>query len=269
MDRKRLEEAASEVRVSMGQCKPPIDVMAIAAEEGILLAPGDYGEKFDGRIEYHRKQGKFVLFFPERKRTHPEPRIRFSVGHELGHYYLPKHRELLLGGKFHSSSAGFISDNLLEREADQFAAALLLPGDVLAGLIRRRRLLTLKDLLGLAIEWETSATCTVIRYVEYTSEACAIVLSQGNRVLYYVPSEDAAYGGFQFLGHKQVPQNSATAQVTARPVPGKLIERESHTEVWFSERRANCQVWEEAFPLGYTGLVLTMLAFEVEEVDDG
>ena len=135
MDRDRLEEAASEVRASMGQCKPPIDVLTIAREEGILLAPGDYGEKFDGQIEYHRKKGKFILFYPGPNTSHTQSRVRFSVAHELSHYYLPTHRELLLGGKFHCSRAGFICDNKLEREADQFAAVLLLPDETLADLI--------------------------------------------------------------------------------------------------------------------------------------
>jgi len=268
MDRERLEEVASEVRASMGQRKPPIDVLGIAREERILLAPSDYGENFDGRIEYHRKKGKFILFYPASNASHGLARVRFSVAHELGHYYLPAHRELLLGGRFHSSRAGFICDNKLEREADQFAAALLLPDETLADLITRRSFLTLKDLLKLASEWETSATCTAIRYVEYTPEPCAVLLSRGGQILFYVPSEDAAYRGFQYLGHKHVPPNTATSQVIAEPVLGQLTERNVQSEVWFSQRRGSCKLWEEAFPLGYTGLVLTMLAFDLGEVDD-
>ena len=268
MDRERQEEIASEVRASMEQRKPPIDVLGIAREEGIFLAPSDYGETFDGRIEYHHKKGKFILFYPASNASHGLARVRFSVAHELGHYYLPAHRELLLGGRFHNSHAGFICDNKLEREADQFAAALLLPDETLADLISRRSFLTLKDLLGLASEWEASATCTVIRYVEYTPEPCAIILSRGGQILFYVSSEDAAYRGFQYLGHKQIPRNTATSQVTAEPVFGPLAERDMHSEVWFSQRRAGCRLWEEAFPLGYTGLVLTMLAFNLGEVED-
>jgi hypothetical protein len=51
----------------MNQTSPPVDIFHIAREEGILLAPGHYGEEFDGRIEFHPRKGKFILFYPEGK----------------------------------------------------------------------------------------------------------------------------------------------------------------------------------------------------------
>lgn len=268
MDREQIEEVAAGVRKEIGEGKPPVNVLRIAGEESILLAPGDYGENFDGRIEYHRKKGKFILFYPGQNSTRTEGRVRFSVAHELGHYYLPRHRELLLGGKFHCSQVGFICDNRLEREADLFAASLLVPEAVLSDLCERRKFLNLKDILQLANAWNVSATCAAIRYVEYASEACALLVSRNGEVLYYIPSEDAAYRGFEWLGAKTIPRHSATAEAAATNGPGHIIERETHTETWFSQRRAGCSLWEEAYALGYTGLVLTMLAFDVEGQDD-
>ncbi len=252
----------------MGEHGPPIDILRIARAEGILLARGNYGESFDGRIEYHPKQRKFILFYPEPNSTHPMSRIRFSVAHELGHYYVPAHRTLLLEGKFHSSQAGFVSDNTLEREADFFAAALLLPSENLDDLIASRKFLTLKDILELASTWEASATCTAIRYVEYAAEACSVLLSRDGQILYYIASEDAACRGFQWLGHKRVPPRTATAAAGNQQGSGDVAECDSLSEVWFSQRRASCKLWEEAFPLGYTGLVLTMLTLELGAVDD-
>lgn len=267
MDRDETEATVSEVREAMGQTSPPVDVLKIAKEEGILLARGHYGEGFDGRIEYHQKQGKFLLFYPEVDRTHPHARVRFSIGHELGHYYLPEHRALLECARFHYSKAGFICENHLEREADGFAAALLLPEGVLADLCWRRKFLTLKDILELASEWQTSATCAAVRYAECAGEPCAMVVSAHEEIRYYVPSEDASYRGFRWLGIRKVPRGTATAEAATHQGSGRIFERQSHTEIWFSERRAQCKVWEEAFPLGYTGLVLTMLAFEIEDSD--
>jgi hypothetical protein len=52
----------------------------------------------------------------------------FSVGHELGHYFLPGHIDAVLGdGDVHESRAGFASGDRYEMEADHFAAALLMP----------------------------------------------------------------------------------------------------------------------------------------------
>ena len=53
---------------------------------------------------------------------------RFSVGHELGHYFLPGHIDAVLGnGNIHESRAGFASSDKYEMEADYFAAGLLMP----------------------------------------------------------------------------------------------------------------------------------------------
>lgn len=268
MDRDEIEILTSEIRQTMGQTCPPVDVLHIASEEGILLAPGNYGEEFDGRIEFHPRQGRLILFYPEPSLSRLQTRIRFSVAHELGHYYIPEHRKLLMQGRVHNCISDFLCDNMLEREADSFAASLLLPADVLASFCARKEFFTLKEIVELAETWQTSATSAAIRYVQWTSECCSIVLSQGGNVKLYLASEDAAYRGFQWLGEKNVAPRSATVEASNKQGSGQFFEQESHTEMWFSDRRASLKLWEEAFPLGYTGLVLTMLTFEVEEVED-
>lgn len=268
MDRDKVEELTYEIRDTFEQTSSPIDVLSIAKEEGILLAPGNYGQEFDGRIEFHRRQGKFILFYPKVATGHSLARIRFSVGHELGHYYMPEHRKLLIQERAHYSKPGFVCDNRLEREADFFSASLLIPSKILVDFCARKKFFTLKELVELAGTWQTSATSAALRYVQWTSECCAIVLSQKNAVLFYMPSEDAAFRGFQWLGHKNIPTSSATNKANKNQGSGQFFEQESHTEIWFSERKAESKLWEEAFPLGYTGLVLTMLTFEIEDKDD-
>ena len=49
----------------------------------------------------------------------------FCVAHELGHYSIAGHYEQLMGNGFHESSAGFVSNEKYELEADHFAAGLL------------------------------------------------------------------------------------------------------------------------------------------------
>jgi len=267
MGRNEIEAITSEIRAAMQQQAAPIDVLYIAREEGILLAPGNYGEEFNGRIEYHRELGKFILFYPDIEESRYISRVRFSISHELGHYYLPEHRKLLIQGKPHNSKAGFICDNKLEREADFFAASLLLPEKVLREFCSRREFYTLRELIELANLWQTSITSAVIRYVQWTSECCSTVLSQDKKILFYLPSEEAAYCGFQWLGRKEVAPRSATIKACNNQGSGEVFEQESNSEMWFSDRRASYKLWEEAFPLGYTGLILTMLTFEVLDND--
>ena len=53
---------------------------------------------------------------------------RFSIGHELGHYFLDGHVDQILPKDgVHVSRAGFVSADPYELEADQFAAGPLMP----------------------------------------------------------------------------------------------------------------------------------------------
>ena len=53
---------------------------------------------------------------------------RFSIAHELGHYFLPGHLDAVLGDRdVHESHAEFASADRYELEADHFAASLLMP----------------------------------------------------------------------------------------------------------------------------------------------
>jgi len=53
---------------------------------------------------------------------------RFSIAHELGHYFLEGHIDHILPKDgVHESHAGFVSADPYELEADQFAGGLLMP----------------------------------------------------------------------------------------------------------------------------------------------
>ena len=56
---------------------------------------------------------------------------RFSVAHELGHYFLAGHIDQVLHDGVHVSRAGFVTADPYELEADHFAAGLLGSGDIL------------------------------------------------------------------------------------------------------------------------------------------
>src|SRR5258706_4580314 len=118
-----IERLASEVLSGWGGKTPPVDVESIARDEGIALGPGSYGENFCGRIEFHSDVSKFILFHPDLDLVHNPARVRFSIAHELGHYFIEHHRELLMAGRAHNSTSGFICEDDIEREADEFAAA--------------------------------------------------------------------------------------------------------------------------------------------------
>jgi Zn-dependent peptidase ImmA (M78 family) len=115
---------------------------------------------------------------------------RFTVAHELGHYFLDGHVHQLFGeGQYiHQSESGFISKNPYEREADAFAAALLMPKALL-----HTALTSAGDGLAaiesLANTCGMSLTATSIRYAQLTDYPVAVICSSEDKIHFAVMSK--------------------------------------------------------------------------------
>ncbi len=113
-----------------------------------------------------------------------EPFQRFSISHELGHYFLPEHIDAVIDTNgIHESRAGFASNNRYEMEADRFAAGLLMPRHLfLPALERAGEGLAAVD--GLSALCKTSLHATAIRYSQCTDDPVAIVVSDNHTQLH-------------------------------------------------------------------------------------
>ncbi|MCW8137411.1 MAG: ImmA/IrrE family metallo-endopeptidase [Planctomycetota bacterium] len=275
VDRALLERTAKDVLDAHGVATlSPVDPFALAELEKIHLAPGTYDNCFDGRIEYHRSssRGRFFLFYALKGPGRPEGKVRFSVAHELGHYFLPRHREFLMSGQWHGSKTGFISDRKTEREADYFAAALLMPEVRFTAEVHRRAngVCDLRNLIDLADRvFQTSIISTVIRYTHLNFEPSTIVLSKAGKILYSIASEDMRSSGLGWIDREgRVPALSVTRRATAAgPVapygPRDLVRDEVQSDVWYPERHPRA-LWEEVHRFG-EDLALTFLTIDDDD----
>lgn len=251
----------------------PVDPFDLAKREQIRLLPGDYDGCFDARLEYRRTVGKgrfFLLYREEEFFFRSHFRTRFSIGHELGHFYLPHQRKVLLSGKHHNSRTDFVSDKDYEREADWFAAALLMPRRWFDDQVMMKKgvFCTLRNLTDLSQLFQTSLTSTAIRYAKLNFEPCCVILSQDNRVKCHWPSQDMRDQGLGWLDWgSKIPTTSVTARLARGQAYGELVEGAVDTEVWFENRRSR-PAWEEAMVLGRTRLTLTFIAVETDDSDD-
>jgi len=64
------------------------------------------------------------------------------------------------------------------------------------------------------------------------------------------------------------PRGSPTARAVEHAGAAQIFEGATDSGSWFSERSRAVKMCEEAFPLGRTGRVLTLLALEHEGEDD-
>lgn len=113
-------------------------------------------------------------------------RRRFSVAHELGH--LEMHRTE--GGLALCASADIDdcpsqrADANREQEANQFAAALLLPERFFKPLCRKKEP-SLDLMADLADSLDVSLTATALRYLQFCNEACAVVFSRDGIIQWF------------------------------------------------------------------------------------
>jgi hypothetical protein len=266
-----IEALAKKHLIALDMWRLPVNPLAIAKEEGIELAPGRYGEKFDARIKFVSLAKTFILFYKESRYGLTEGRVRFSIGHELGHYYLPHHRSYLLSGQSHNSVTDFRSRDPREKEADEFSSTLLMPHELFAGELKTRRMTicNLADLSRLAENtFQTSLTSTVRRYVGLDWEACSMVVSEAGVVKWAKHSDSMRALGMGWIEYDtRVPNTTPTAKLWDRLGQEATLERMEggvDADIWF-EHPYRRRLWEEAMPLGYTGQVLTFLTAEETE----
>lgn len=247
--------------------RAPVDLLRIASEEGIELLEGDFGDDFHGRLEFLRDLGAFALYHPRLETARYPGRVRFSIAHELGHYFIESHREGIINGLFHNSEEGFCSPSVVEAEADRFASALLIPAKAIKSAMGSRQFLTLAQILALAYRCEASAQATAFRYARFAEEPCIAVVSSASQILYAFASDEADGLGFKRLGISRVPSGSATAQATSSN-SSDIFEAATDTTRWFSQRSRTAELWEEAVRLGSSSLVLTLLAWKNYSEDE-
>ena len=160
----------------------PVDPIAIARDAGIVVkakpgtAPGVSGMLL-------RHGDSFGILYATHLRN--EGFQRFSVGHELGHFFLDGHIDHVLpqGTASHASRAGFESADIYEREADHFSAELLMPTRPCRKLLAKLEP-GLAAVEAMAAACRTSLTSTAIRFAGITDDAVAVIVSTAGVVDY-------------------------------------------------------------------------------------
>ncbi|PZQ45940.1 MAG: hypothetical protein DI556_21635 [Rhodovulum sulfidophilum] len=202
---------------------------------------------------------------------------RFTVAHELGHFFLPGHpEEIQAASPVHVSRAGFSQGGAsIEIEADHFAAGLLMPTHLVRQCLRGNPL-GLDGIVRLCEAADCSLTAAAIRASECAEVPMAIVVSRGEEIAYGFLSES-----FKSLKPTRYPRKGmalpggATRDFNSTPgnvLAGRRICGEASFSDWFEGAR-HTRLDEEVVGLGRYGLTLTVLTSEElpldpEEEDD-
>ena len=249
----------------------PIDLSAIADKHDIRIEPKNNSAKgVSGMLLRHGNS--FGIMYS----THinNEGFKRFSIAHELGHYFLEGHVDHILpdkGDGIHKSFAGFVSSDSYELEADHFASGLLMPEDLIQPIIRKT-LLGLPTVKKIAESCKTSLISSAIRYAFLSEGAVAVIVSEGATVDFCFLSQSMkSLPELSWPVKKSpVPTDSLTAQLNKKSkqlLQMEYEEDESDVRDWLGGNKS-FQVKEEVQKLGSYGKTLTVLSYagDIEEV---
>ncbi len=276
----RAGEIAELAEAVAGEDAPgvPVDPAAIARAKGVTLSVGDYGRCFDALLEC--RCGRFHIYLDAgRVGSIDAPRGRFSLAHELGHFFLDEHREALRDGAAPSDRSWCVpgAERLVEREADTFAAALLMPSKpVLADAKGRPR--GLAGVLAVAERFGVSLTAAAIRYAELEVCPCAVVKWARGEAAWRRVSSQGLFGrtgrGERTLAGpppispvtaSALPADCATSLALAgRPPEGRWHETGTTSAAWFSGirpgDRRDVPLLEQAVSLDSRGALTLLLS---------
>lgn len=282
METERLQEMASEkaeeIVAALGLNSLPINPLAVAKPEAPRLRwiGNNFRNVFDGRLEYHRSQDTFLLFYNTKydtpnDRTKHHPRTRYSLAHELGHYYLDHHRAYLMrGGKPHRSRSEFSADVLVEREADAFAAGLLMPQKLVRPLVNEDELSILR-IEEISARCHTSLISTAIRAVRLSDFPCALAGIKAGLIAWMFPSPALIRGGC-YPGEKGVIKSDAARDRWAAFAAGARDQgnRSVYARHWFRtyERDSleRLSVTEHYLPAPVMDTLLVLLTIPEDEL---
>ncbi len=210
MEIRELAEYVSEQYCPRGVVNPE----DIAASQGITFSIGHYGDCFDGVLECI--SGKFHIYLNTDKFGTNKERMRFSFAHELGHYYINEHRNQLIKGKsLHQSHSLLIQRNIVEKEADYFAACLLMPTSRFVK-IATAKAFDFSIVEFLRREFEVSFSSILFRLLEVDIYSFMIVYSQNNKIKHRWYSSDFKYKYIiNFATTKQLPSNTVAGEYFA------------------------------------------------------
>jgi len=163
-------------------------------------------------------------------------RINFTIAHEFGHYIL--HRDLIDDNGLYCDENSVLRRNGegIEKEADQFAANLLMPlNDFRAQLPAKAR--PDFDMLGqLAERYDVSLTAAILRWLEYT-ETRAIMVVSNEGFAHWAKASNAAFRTGRYIKTKgvvfELPE--AAAAVRCEFTEEEKFGVRKGAGVWFDE----------------------------------
>jgi len=264
-------EDIADLAEGIGNCflyEDKVNLEMIANSENISFIEGNYGNHFLGQLIHY--SNKFYIILNLDQLANCEcGRIRFTIAHELGHYFIDEHRTKLKNGislSFKEDSDSYKSKKI-EFAANHFAAHLLMPKN---HFIEQIKVLEpgISGLLTLKTKYETSIESTIYHYLKLDLTTSLMIRWHADCTYHYAACSKR-FSDIIGIKKKSIPvrfdQKYIKSQVeTLNSVDCEFIESASPISRWISTIMLGTKMdilgLEQTIKLGEFGGI-TMLTF--------
>jgi Zn-dependent peptidase ImmA (M78 family) len=160
---KDIDSRATRLLREFGLFSVPIDVRAVTEKLGADVVFDDLDDDVSGFL----LREKAVATIAVNKQHHPN-RQRFTLAHECGHLFLHADQgDRLWIDKtyFFRDGSSSTGDHLSEIQANQFAAGLLMPEELIRTSLGEERPIGEIDVIRLAVRFEVSERAMTVRLI--------------------------------------------------------------------------------------------------------
>ncbi len=160
----------------IGQKTLPTRPREVARKLDIPIKEVDADNRYDGYLLKYKDSCGIMI----NKSIMYETRKSFTIAHEIGHAEIPHHKD----SEYICLKSYIDTPSRLrrqEREANEFAAELLMPAAFVTKEIRNKEI-GLEVVKSISEKCETSLTSSGFRYIKYCPEIAAFLVSEDNKI---------------------------------------------------------------------------------------
>ncbi|HEV3192981.1 MAG TPA: ImmA/IrrE family metallo-endopeptidase [Polyangiaceae bacterium] len=160
---REIDERATGLLRKFDLFTVPVNVQGVAERLGARVVFDELDDDVSGLLLREKGVSTIVV-----NRQHHPNRQRFTLAHECGHLFLHADRgdrlwlDKTLFFRDASSSSG---DQLAEIQANQFAAGLLMPEELIRLEVAKKRPISEADVIRLAVRFEVSERAMTVRLI--------------------------------------------------------------------------------------------------------
>lgn len=266
-DLARPAEIASAIVEQNPGIPVPIPLEEVATAAGIQQIQYEALDGLEGALVANPEKSVGVILINNRSRSQ---RQRFTLGHELGHFLIPRHGHKMNCGIADLSTRDQKSLNSTQRielEANQFSAELLMPTTLFRQYKGFRNDPSMECLIPQAEHFNVSFEACAQRYAALHDDLVAIVFSHKNNIRYSCKGDDFPFWIKPGKGFP-VPKDSCTYN-TDTSNSNFVISGRCYADTWIDNNRyyeTPEEIVEEVYIME-NGYVATMLFFDEELIE--